>query len=249
MVSERIILGIVGLSTGLLAGIFAYLLQKVTKGAIKGWLYISLEGAALFCWGLFWSLSNFFDYVPGKMLATGIFVPFIAFFASIGYTSIAKQFGVNMPKWLNVRNVVILNVVAYFILGIYNYFFSAYSSLAGEIGTVGLFQGGLGMLVGSISAFYVFKGTRRYIWLSQGLYTIFCTIGLWSLNYTALCCWEQGPLNSSEVCSSLTYEYLAVFQIPCLASIIPITDVFYNFMAIGLIMFAISLIVFWWRLK
>ncbi|MFW5991262.1 MAG: hypothetical protein ACOCQX_03450 [Candidatus Nanoarchaeia archaeon] len=249
MVSERIILGIIGLVMGLAAGTFSYLLRGVTKGAVKGWLYLSLTGASLFLWGLLWSLGNFIDNEQIKIIATGIVVPIVAFFAALGYTSFATEFGVKKPGWLSVRNIVIIIAVVYVIVGGYNYFFTDYSSIIYETGTVGLFVGGVAMIIAAVSSFLLFRGTGRYIWLMQVVYTLLVLVGLWSINYASLCCWEEGELTDHDACSSIDFEYQEIFNLPCAPGGVEFAGAVYNSIAVGLVIFAGSLGAFWWRLR
>ncbi len=249
MLTERFILGFFGLAIGIISGIFAYLLRRVTKGATKGWLFLYLEGLALFLWGLFFSVSVILDSVTGKILVTGILVPFICFFGLLGYVSFLSDFGIKKYGWINARNCAIFSFVLYVFVAAFNYFFSSSDWPVYGLGTVGIFVGGFLALLASIAAFILFYGTGRYIWFSQFLYVIMVFLGLWSISYVSLCCWDEGPLSEDEVCIPVDYEYQEIFSMPCFSPIIPVADFFYNMIAAGLLIFGGSLGVFWWRLR
>ena len=238
MIDYSLIFGIGSAVTAVFVILFALRIYQQTKGATKGWYYLSLYGLVngilsflLIVYALLDSEISRFAYYLFHPLATftiGLFV-----IKSVGY--FLEDFGLdtrfNNRTMLQAVYPSILMILALMALfkGINLYVVDA----------LGMLTMGFGLLVASASFYRLAKKTRKVEWVIIYFSSIIPAIAAISLTYIGGCCHLDAPLAGQTICEN-TLRVVTPFPQYCSAAIAGAHGPLLMLLLLGLILSAIG---------
>lgn len=237
---------IYGIGSTIIAILVIYLASRIymrTKGATKGWLYLSLYGLT----NSFLSLIILIDsvvYTPITRFLYHIIHPIgallIAFFVSNAIAHFLKDFGIESrlqtKRYLQGAFFLILAIFLamgfYRGMGIYRFDSVAMYTLAASL------------LVTSISIFRVWRKTGKLAWLVVFLSALVPAFPVIGINYIGSCCHVDGPMVGQAICEN-TQRVASPFIQYCSPFIVELQGFMLMFLLVGVSLSAIAYYLIW----
>lgn len=234
----------------LLMAFFAYKIYSNTKGATKGWLYLSLAGILLFIWSSTALLFSVFDILYARILFGVVSLLLMAFFVSVAYTKLAGDFNAGMPKWITPKLSGSLVIVFFLVMLGFNYFTYGLSNMELFFRAVlssAKWMLGVIMLYTCIPTFYIMKSSKNLTWVFAFLFCLFVGLGLNIGQYHDGCCWSGGESKEAGLaaCDGYGLDYVSISEMPCVDSIVGAGKMYQLFLLVGLIVGDISFYKIW----
>ncbi|MGM5488129.1 MAG: hypothetical protein ACQESG_04225 [Nanobdellota archaeon] len=227
-------------------GVFAYQVIVLTKGAMRGWVYLSLSGFALFLWATcVLVFTVIFPHDLLRFLSSAFFLFVMSFLVPLSYTRLAESFGV-LPRWWNVPLFVgSLGFVIFVLLAF---------ATTGEFGlqtlmSIAHFSLAIGMTLAVMPSFFLMKVTKKKPWLFAFLFCLIIAFALHVGQYYDNCCYEGSDFSDSSVCEGYNLDYVGIYSAPCISGLVAIGSLYQLFLLLGVVCGTISFFQVWRGLK
>ncbi|MFO7710516.1 MAG: hypothetical protein R6V53_02005 [Candidatus Woesearchaeota archaeon] len=230
----------------ILMGYLAYQLFVLTKGATKGWMYLSIGGFSLFMWAASIVLfSVIFPHETLRYLTGAFFLFMMAIFQPLAYTKLAESFHARLPRWWNVPTLLAL-------IGLVVFTLMAYGSM-GSFGlqnflTVAHFTLAICMLFALLPSYRLMKETKKSPWIFSFLFCLVVALGMNVGQYYNNCCNETSEFSENEVCA-YDLDYLGIYEAPCNAGVLSVARFYQLFLLVGIILGDVAFFKLWRGLK
>ncbi len=234
---------------GILIGYFAYRLYQLTKGGSRGWIILTVMGICLFFWATTAMVFAIVDIPILRYLAGIIFLLGMAVTLPTGFARLAQDFGVKMPKWLNLTSVLGVVAVAFFGLLIGNVVTGNFDTPVVTLLTISHLTLGIAALIGIIPTYLLSKATNQNPWKLALVFAILIGVGLNVGQYYNNCCHEDGIIPGEPICAGYDLDYNQVYAAPCVNGMVMIGQYYQITLLLGIIVLITSLYQLTSRLK
>lgn len=234
MVDSQILFRVMSIFIAMGVGFFSYRISIATKGALKGWHYATITGVMFFFWATFLAVFTFIDIYMVRVIAGILFLP-ATVILSISIVSLSHELGINRFNWFNVKNVIIVNIVLYAILLLFNLLIIKHDNILVTLVSVTIFVSALSNIVTIIGSFMLYSATKSKIWILFILFGSCFLIGELSCSYWASGCTNGSAFENTAACDSFDLDYEGVIPFPVTPKTVQISSATYNFLPIGAI--------------
>lgn len=244
MVSEALLFRVLGMVVGLALAFFSFRIMKATKGATKGWLIFCIAGLFFFLWTSFMSLFTITDIYVGRVITSILFIPGTVVLA-MGSAKLVEDFGIIKPKLISAKNYLIMNLSFIVVFAILLFIFN--DDILQVILTSVFIDAIIANIMAMVALFYLWKTTRKYIWISFFVFTLLFSLGQVSSIYSGNCC--TGELSDLKICEGYELDYTDILNIPCNAALVNVSMIGYNLLTISGLILVINFFYLWRKLS
>jgi len=200
-------------------------IYKRTEGGSKGWLILSVAFSSLVVWGILDTLlSMFYPSREISMILLIILLP-LAALTPISAMLMLRDMRIKMPKWMSLRNYIILAVVFFTVLSIYNFALTPFTDPLSEVlSMIHLFTG-IAFLMASPAYYIIYKSIKIRFWLILAIAALLIGIGLGMSTMFSECCGVGASLTDTQTCQDWwewSYRYTVILPLPCTGWLLPI---------------------------
>ena len=246
MAVEQFVFRIMGMFVGVLVCYFSYGLLKATRGASKGWLYFTITGLMLSAWTVFMTIFTLIDVPMGRVITSILFIPGSIVLAA-SFARLANDFGMSTPSWLTARNIWISNGVLLLVLFSTAFYLKRSDPLSVLVSVI-ILDAVIANVIAIIGTYYMYRSSKRKIWLSLMIFALFFMLGQFSCFYSGNCCSEGAIFEDNAACTGFELDYIQVFPIPCSDLPVNLSRMGYNLLSIAAILMVGNFYYLWKKL-
>lgn len=244
MVDSHIVFRLMSIFIGLGLGFFSYRIMVATKGSLKAWKYATVAGFMFFLWSSLMSIFTLYDLQFARLITGILFMPGTVML-SLSVISLCSELKVIQNSWFTVKNVLIANGIFFLVLFGYNLMFVNHSTFLVMLISVIIFEVAFANIATILGTFYLFRSTKRWIWLLFMSVGITLLLGQLSCSYPAGCCTVDGSLMGSATCDGYTLDYEGAIPLPCSSGLVNITYQSYNLLPLSGLMLFVCYLYLW----
>jgi hypothetical protein len=201
----RIVAGIMAI----VAAWLGYNIYKHTRGATKGWVYMSIFSFSLAIWSVATLLFMGPEMAMPRYWSGILLFMVMSYIIPLAYSTLCVDFKLKVPRWINPRvSFLVITLMLLTLLGINFYQLSIQRFLS-----ITHYLLGLSLLFSAIPTFYLMHRTKRAPWI---LAFIFCIVSGFALDagqYYNNCCGEK--IATDPFCDDYDLDYNSVYWGSC----------------------------------
>lgn len=227
---------------GILIGLFAFQIYKLSKGGLRGWMYISIFGGFLFFWAAASLATSLIGIGLLEKIAGTIGLLGLAFFVPLSYTKICEELNLKRPDFLSTRVSVGFTSLVLMALLLLNVFSPSFAEFPMEkIVSISLFTLGFAMAFALIPLYVLVVNVKKAPWIIALVATVLLSFSLFVGQHYNGCCGEGGEFEEiDELCGRYNLHYIEVTEGPCVGGVVKVGEFYQAYLTIGILLIAFS---------